>query len=308
MKKKFIKRALTGFVVAVMAATMCLASGAYADDGFSMSPMKQSIVLDPGESYQSSITISNPGTNTSDFAYEVSISPFFVNEDYQSVFESNGSYSQIVDWITLDSPSTGVMAPNESREIFFTINVPSWAPAGGQYASIVVSSGDNPLSEGMTINEKVAIGHIIYAEITGETSKQGDFVEMSVPGFIFSGYIGGSSAIRNNGNTHGVATYTLQVYPLFSDEEIYSNAEEPYTHIIMPGRTYYDNDTVWPGTPAIGIFNVVYTVEYEGVTEQVSKMVIKCPVYLLFLILFVIALIIVWIVMKTKRRKSANKE
>lgn len=304
MKSKILRRALVGVVAAFVATVIFVAPGAYADEGFSMSPMKQSIVLDPGESYQTSVTISNPGTNDTNFSYKVEVKPFYVDENYQSVFEEYEQYSQIVDWITLDSPDTGVIEPNESREILFTINVPSWAPGGGQYASILVSSNGGASGGGMTINETVAMGHIIYAEITGKTSKQGEFLDMSLPGVIFSGYISGSSAIRNTGNTHGEAKYTLQVYPLFSDEEVFSNAEAPYTHYIIPGRTYYDNDTIWPGTPAIGIFNVVYTVEYEGVVKQVSKMVIKCPIYLLFVVLAVFIGIIIWIVMRIRSRRK----
>ena len=304
MKIKVLKRALVGLVTVLVATVFFAVPGVYADEGFSMSPMKQSIVLDPGESYQTSVTISNPGTNSTDFSYKVEVTPFYVDENYQSIFEEYENYSQIVDWITLDSPDTGSIEPNESREILFTINVPSWAPGGGQYATIMVSSDGSAANDGMVINEKVAMGHIIYAEITGKTSKQGEFLEMSVPGFIFSGYIGGNSSIRNTGNTHGEAKYTLQVFPLFSSEEIYSNTDNPHTHYIIPGRTYYDNGTVWPETPAIGVFNVVYTAEYEGITKQVSKMVIKCPIYLLFLVLAVVAGIIIWLVMRIRSRRK----
>jgi hypothetical protein len=312
MKNIFSKQALVGAVITVLAGVGILAPSAYAEgSGFSMSPMKQSIVLDPGETYQTLLSISNPGTNDGDFSYSVRVLPFYVNENYQSVFEENGNYSQIVDWITLDSPTTGSIAPNESRDIYFTISVPEWAPAGGQYASILVSSAGGGSGEGMTINEQVAIGHILYVEITGDTVKQGEFLDVSVPGFLFSGYIGGNSAIKNTGNTHGTAKYTLQVYPLFSSEEIYTNEEEPNTHIIVPDRIYYDNDTVWAKTPAMGIFNVVYTVEYEGVTKQVSKLVIKCPIWLLFIIIFAVVAIIVWIatrILARGKKRTAGRE
>ena len=303
MKSKLLKKTLVGVMV-VFAMAMFTTSGVYAAEGFSMSPMKQSIILDPGESYQTSVTISNPGTNDADFKYKVEVKPFYVDDNYNSIFEEYENYSQIVDWITLNSPNTGSIEPNESREILFTIDVPSWAPGGGQYASILISSDNDSEGAGMLINENVAMGHIIYAEITGKTSKQGEFLDMSLPGIVFSGYIGGSSAIKNTGNTHGEAKYTLQVYPLFSDEEVYSNAETPYTHLIIPGRTYYDNDTIWPETPVMGVFNVVYTVEYEGVVKQVSKMVIKCPIYLLFVVLAVFIGIIIWIVMRIRSRRK----
>ena len=306
MKSKILKRVVSGVMLA-LAFCSCSSLGAFAESGLSMSPMKQSIVLDAGETYQSSLSISNPGTSTFDFKYLVEVKPFYVNDKYESVFEENERYSQIVDWIKLDSPTTGSVAPNETKEIRFTINVPSWAPAGGQYASILVSSAGDDDNKEMTINEKMALGHILFVEIAGDTRKQGEFSDVSVPGFLFSGNITGTSSIKNTGNTHGEATYKLQVYPLFSSEEVYSNEDEPVKKLILPDRTYYSNDVSWDKTPSIGIFNVVYTVEFEGVTKQVSKMVIVCPIWLLFIVLALVAGLVIWLLMKFTSKGKKGK-
>ena len=308
MKYKIFKKTLIGAIVSVIAGMGVMVPKVQAASvGFSMSPMKLNLILNPGETYQTLVSISNPGTSEDDFSYKVEVVPFFVDDEYKSVFEEHGSYSMIVDWITLDSPSTGTIKPNESRDIHFTIDVPRTAPSGGQYASILVSSADTESGEGMTIKETVAIGHIIYAEITGNTVKQGEFTDVSVPGIILDGPITGSSLIKNTGNTHGTAKYTLQVFPLFSGEEVYSNEDEPETHTIIPDRTYY-NETTWENTPGIGIFNVVYTVEYEGVTEQVSKMVIKCPIWIMFLVFLAVAAIVIWFFVMARNRRRARKQ
>lgn len=277
--------------------------------GFSMSPMDQKIVLEPGDSYTSSLRIHNPGDHSTDVTYEVSVEPFYVNDGYSTIFENVNGRGEMANWITIDSPTTGTLKPNETAEISFTINVPENAPAGGQYATVLASSrtkgqsgdGINPM-----IDEVRRIGHLIFAEVAGNTVRQGEIVDANVPSFLLSGNIAGTSSIKNTGNVHGTATYKLQVFPLFSNEEVYTNVENPETHTILPDRTYY-NETAWDKTPDIGIFNVKYTVEFEGVTTEVSKMVIKCPIWLLFIIFFVIAVIIIWIVMRVRARNNASR-
>ena len=309
MKNYFnkLKRVMAGVLAMLFAGIFAATSTAWADDnmvGFSMSPMDQKIVLEPGDSYTSSLKIHNPGTHTTDVEYEISVEPFYVNEDYTTIFENVSNRGMMTDWITINSPTTGILKPNDTAEIVFTINVPSDAPAGGQYATVLASSHSKGQSgEGINpmIDEVRRIGHLVYAEIAGDTVRQGEIMDANVPSFLLSGNIKGTSAVKNMGNVHGTATYRLQVFPLFSDEEVYTNVEKPETHTILPDRTYY-NETEWEKTPSLGVFNVVYSVEFEGVTTEVSKMVIICPVWLLFLILFVVIAIIFWIVMRARSR------
>lgn len=304
-----IKYKLVGFAILVgifiVMSPFALADGSDSV-GFTVSPLREEIVLNPGETYRGTFKVSNPGVQTSNINYEVDVQPFYVDENYNNVFGIPSNRSLIADWISIVSPKSGLLSPNETAEIIFEINVPNDAPAGGQYADIRVSStAVNDKNEGndngSMIGEKIAIGHLVYAEITGETVKQGEIVDAKLPSFLLSGNITGSSSIKNTGNVHSEAKYTLQVFPLFSGEELFTNEENPDTKIILPDRTLY-NETVWDKTPPMGIFNVVYTVEFEGVTTQVSKMVIKCPIWLLFIIIFVIAAIIIYFIAKARKR------
>ncbi len=280
----------------------------YADGKFAVSPMNQKIVLTPGEIYRGSFKITNPADSGTDFRYKISVTPFYVNEDYNILYENNGDYNQIVEWITPDK-TAGTITPNDTEELYFSINVPKDAPAGGQYATITVTSDDNDeLKENaVNIQTNYSIAHIIYAEIAGTTERHGEITEANVQSFLLSGNITGSSAVKNTGNVHGTAKYTLQVFPLFSSEEIYTNEETPLEKTILPDRTLY-NEISWEETPPVGIFNVIYTVEFEGVTTQVSKMVIICPIWLLFIIIFAIFALIFYFVAKSKSRKKVTKE
>lgn len=306
VKKHLILKNLI-MVLFIVPLTLCNILTAYADGKFSVSPMNQKIILTPGETYRSSFKVTNPGTNTANFAYKADVTPFYVNDNYEIIYENNNDYNQIVNWITLDN-SEGIITPNNTIELYFSINVPETAPAGGQYAAITVTSNNNSSSQEGAINiqAKYSIAHIIYAEIAGTTERHGEVLSADLPSFLLSGNITGSSSVKNTGNVHGTAKYTLQVFPLFSNEEVYTNEESPLELTILPDRTLY-NELAWEDTPAIGIFNVIYTVEFEGITTQVSKLVIKCPIWLLFIIIFAIFALIFYFVAKSKARKKATK-
>lgn len=305
-------------------ATLCLSSlsalQVMAERGvtFTVSPMKEKIVLNPGDEHSSTVEVYIPEKYENDIKYTVEIAPFFVDENYNNDFNNTyGTNNEIMKWITIDGPEEGRLSPGETAVIPYTINVPSNAAGGGQYASILISAEEWKDEESSKsddggddihpmVKEEKKIAHTIYAEVTGDITRQGEITDVNVPGFLLSGNIIGSSSVKNTGNIHGEAKYTLQVFPLFSSEEIYTNEESPQDRIVLPGRTLY-NETEWEETPAIGIFNVVYTVEFEGVTAQSSKMVIKCPVWLLFIIIFVIMALIIWIVVKFRARGKKSQ-
>lgn len=310
MKKNIFKKLAVG-LVAIAFSAVGLVGSAFADVSISMSPLTQKLLLQPGETYEGSFRVLDLESNDEDLNFAMTVEPFSVDDDYNVIYENNGDYNQMVDWIVLDRYD-GKVSPGDSITIHFTINVPTDAPAGGQYAAIKATTVNNDESgdaNGSSASVKVEYGvaYTIYAEIAGETHKGGKILSTDVPSFLLSGDISGSASIENTGNVHSDAKYTLQVFPLFSNEEVYTNEENPEVHTILPGKTRYE-EIAWEGTPDVGIFNVVYTVEFEGVTEQVSKMVIKCPVWLLFIIFFVIAAIIIWIVMRVRgRKKNARK-
>ena len=324
--KNIIKRLVIAVVAMIVPAVTIFGSvtPVMADvaKGLTMAPMNEKVIINPGESFQSSFRVSNPAESKEAMEYELSVDPFYSKSGGELVFEKDDidlEHTQMVDWVKFDVATKGKLEPNETREIIYTIDVPQSAPAGGQYAMIgvsTVSNNDdaNGKSDGKNSNASITeikrMGHLIYAEVTGNTVKQGDIYDMNVPSFLLDGNIKGSAAIKNNGNVHGDARYYLQVFPLFSGEEVFTNEEDPTTHTILPNRDYYA-EIVWEDTPAIGFYNVVFKVEFEGETQEIKKMVIKMPVWLIFLILFIVAFLIIWITMKVrskgkKQTKASN--
>ena len=277
-------------------------SASAAGNMFSLSPMYQMITLTPGETYYGNFNVVNPGTSSVDFYYTLTVRPFTTSNDGDISDTENGDYTLMADWIELNK-TEGVVSPNQSEEIRFAINVPENAPAGGQYATIMVTSDRYRVENSdVALREQYRAGHLIYADVAGETVRKGSMTDVDVPGFLFSGNITGSAAITNEGNVHSQATHKLQIFPLFSNEEVFTNEENPKKGWIMPGNTTVSK-VVWEETPSIGIFHVIYNVEYEGVESKVDKIVIICPLWLLFLIILALFLTIFKIIWRKKKEK-----
>ena len=311
-----IKHKLLILVGAVVFAGISCLNLVFADGKkFAISPMSQKVILVPGEVYKGGITVSNPADSTENFNYVVSMSPYSLAEDTTSDdnlggsdFDTRNQYNQIADWIKVDNPK-GEVAPNEQKTVSFEITVPEAAPAGGQYAALIVQEDKDAAANenNIAVDEIMRMAHIIYAEVAGETKRDGEILENNIPGFFTSSPLRASSMVKNKGNVDTQAEYTLQVWPLFSDEEICTNEEKPTEIRVMPETNNYHMEEC--NVPSIGIFRVKQTVKIFDEVSETEKTVLFCPVWILFIIIFVVIAIIIWIVMKIRSRNSAkNRE
>lgn len=280
------------------------------DTVMTISPPSQRMILTPGEDYEASISVSNSSNAKYDLNYSVVVGSlsYAQDEDGNTDYGDLGvdevtSYNQIMNWIELKK-DRGTIAVGGLETIPFVIHVPENAPAGGQYATIIVQNDSvgTMSGEGIAIESAVRFASNIIAEVTGETVKEGNIPENNIPSFLLTNQLLATSLVRNNGNIHTDAEYTLQVWPLFSDEEICTNEENISTSLIMPETERYHTESC--NLPAVGIFRAKQIVKIFGETSIVEKTVIVCPLWLLFLIIFGIAAIIIYFVTRAKARKK----
>lgn len=282
-----------------------------------ISPPREKMILMPGDTFEGSVDVANSATAEKDLKYSVRVGSFGLKEDDNGNTDYNytdvdtvTSYNQIMNWIELEKTS-GVVAPNEVDTVPYKIKVPADAPAGGQYASIIVRNDteDDTENKGMAIQSVVEFAVSILADVAGETRDEGKVIDNNIPSFVLNSPLVASSTVRNDGNVHTDASYILQVWPLFSDEEVCTNEEEPTTSLIMPETERYHAEEC--SLPAIGIFRAKQTVKIFNDTSIVERTIIICPIWLLFIILFVIIGLIIWIFMKISgkgKRKSRQED
>ena len=263
---------------------------------FTLMPMSKEISLQPGEVYRGSITISNPADAESDFHYFVDVTPYSVaGEEYTVDFETKSDWSKIVDWITVEEP-TGTIAPNGQKEVFYTVNVPADAPAGGQYAMLEVKTDESASGDDSTsIRNIFGMGSILYAHVAGETTHEGEILTNSIPGFVTNGQPVVSAYINNAGNVHEIARMTLTVKNSLTGEMVFPVGDETnvFNEIIMPDTTRYITRKLSSLSP-LGVFEVTQDIAYIGDSELAhnSKIMIMCPLWFLVLVILTVGALI----------------
>ena len=274
---------------------------------FTIAPMSHTISMEAGDTYDGYITIANPVNAEEDFDYRVTVAPYAVTgEDYAADFSSKTARTQIVDWITIENP-VGTLKPNESAKIHFVVNTPETAPAGGQYAAIVIgSNSDAEVSGGVSVNNVFEMASIIYAEVTGDTIEDGAVLENSIPGFVTNMPIRVSTLLTNTGNAHEIARISLEVKNFFSATQIYPQPDESgiVDEVIMPETSRYVTRDITNVSP-LGIYEVTQTVDYLGEINQLKQVVVACPIWFMALAIATITAVITSIIfrIKSSRRK-----
>lgn len=279
------------------------------NNSFTILPMSQRFSLEPGEVYTGKVTVVNPADATENFAYKVSVTPYSViGRDYTVDLATENNRSMITKWIKIDEP-TGEIAPNESKDVEFTITVPEDVPAGGQYAAITVASDDSLESnEGVAVQNVFEMASIIYGSVAGETKRGGDILENYVPGFSAVVPVKLRAVLQNEGNIHEDATFIIQVSNAFNGTVILPTEGDDgiYNEVVMP-ETTRDVERNVSNLPSIGVMKISQTIYYNGKVETKEKNVIICPIWFLALVLLTLASIITAIVMTVKRHKKKKK-
>ncbi|MBR3324151.1 hypothetical protein IKG24_01250 [Candidatus Saccharibacteria bacterium] len=261
---------------------------------FIVSPMSQTISLKAGETYQGTLSVSNPADATEDFYFKVAVSPYSITDDsYTPDFETTSEWSNIVNWTKLDV-DTGVLKPNETKKINFTIKVPESASAGGQYMMIGVSSDPNANTDsGTTVRDVYEMASLVLAEIDGKTVHDGRIISNSLPGFVATGVPKTEVVASNNGNIHEIITTTITIKNVFTGQNMIEADGEKnvYETVVMPGSTRTVTRDL-EGLPQLGIFEVEQSVSYLGDNSSTSTILVLCPIWFIVLVIATVASIV----------------
>lgn len=277
---------------------------------FSVLPMSQRFSLEAGQTYEGSIMISNSVNATEDFAYRVSVTPYsIIGDSYAADFSTVNAYTTITDWITIDNP-TGLLHPNEHHSIHFTITVPDDAPAGGQYAALVVGEDPNAetlTAEGVNVSNVLQLASVIYADVTGIIKRDGEILDNYLPGFSLDNHVTASAIVQNRGNVHSDAIIAINVDNLLTGESIFPIEEDDdkFREIVMPESTRYITRTI-DNLPPLGIIKLRQTVYFNDIVSTKEQTLIICPLWFIFLVTFAIVSVITLLIARHHHRRKTK--
>ena len=272
-----------------------------------ISPATTSVSLKPGATMDYSLVINNEKNENLDIT--VYATPFSVqNENYDVDFEKETNRTQLSRWIefvnndgsVVKTLKTTVPAHTKSN-ITYRVTIPQDIPAGGQYASIFVQTGDNakPL-ETSGLQAISRVGVIVYGRSNGDTEEKAEIVETNLPVFLLNGPVTASALVKNLGNTDIEASYDFTVTSIVGTELYHKDGKEP----ILPDASRRMTQE-WDSTQPMGIFRVSYRIEtVGGVVYDQTKLIIIMPVYMIILAVFVLTLLIIWIIILVRKRRE----
>lgn len=280
-------------------------------DMFLITPMTQKIALEPGQVYDGSVRVANPADSTRDFTFTSGVSPYTVIDDeYTASLSERNNRTMIADWITIEDPS-GTLEPNETKDIHFTITVPENAPSGAQYAAIVISQDETTKEQsGIKVDNVFEIASIIYAEVAGETIRDGNIIENTLPSFTTTLPITATAKLDNHGNVHNEATIIISAKNNLTGE-VYlptDTNEGRYSELILPDTTKNISRDI-EDLPGLGIVHVEQTIYYNGFVSTESRDIVICPIWFMALIALTILLfiaIIVRLIIRHRRKPSLD--
>lgn len=296
---------LLGALFAAVLSFSIFSHGTYAAEKFKIhigiSPVQDKMELQPGESYSGTFKVQNLGTDS--FTFKLSVSPFQVkNQEYDQDLVTQNSYTKISSWVTFPVDSA-TLKPGDTKEMNYTINVPTDVPAGGQYAVISASTSDG--SDG-SIRSSKSVGMKIIARVAGTTRESGEIVNNLIDTFFTKAPIRATSLVSSDSNVDITAKYSMNVYSFITNRLAYSSENDENfikERTILP-ETKYFRESKWDGSPALGIFKVRQTVELLGKVSTNEKVVIICPLWLLLIIVVIVILMIFFIINSIKQRKT----
>ncbi|HVN26509.1 MAG TPA: hypothetical protein VMT99_02545 [Candidatus Paceibacterota bacterium] len=308
-----MKNALKGLmaiaIVAAVALPLAHAQTQTVGTGIKVQPALFEQLVNPGDTFSTSITVTNPDPTAKQFTVTVeNISDMTATG--QPVFTSSSvpEYG-LSSWVSIANPVITIPA-NGSAVVPFTITVPKTAAPGGHYGAIFVTLGaKRPAFTGTGIGYEV--GSLIDLRIAGEATEDAQIQEFSTDKGLYQAPDVTFTAIaHNDGNVLLRPRGPIDIMNMFG-QKVGEAIMNDGNAAIFPG-TDRSFTAHWTGTGfMMGRFDAVMSLTYgdqgqKTVSREVSFWIIPVvPIIAVLGSILFFVLIFVWSVRAYVRRRVA---
>jgi hypothetical protein len=162
---------------------------------------------------------------------------------------------------------------------------------------------DSTSGAGASLQTVGRVGSLIYADLGGETRREGELLSFEQPTFA-EAKLKPTSQIKNTGNIDFSFNHTAVVKTLFG-KEVFNNS---ISRSVLPSTTR-EVTQEWTEAPSIGLYLVSNKISFLSQTPvDETKLVYVGPVWILIVILTILGLILILIVLIIVKKVRNNKK
>ncbi len=264
MKRKVFS--LSVLVLSVVFGMLLFPSAGFAQVGISLFPIKFRVTINPGDTYSDTVTVMNPNS------FPIGVQPEIENigggdEGAITLIAGDAPYG-LMSWIQMTKdPFT--LAPNERRQVPFSIVIPKDGEPGGHYGAILFRAiqPTNGTSTQSGVGVSGRVGSVILVEVPGATQKTGELYNFTGPSYMSHGPVTFTFHVKDTGNTHFDPTGAVTVSGWFM-----ADAVLPFeSRVVFPGysRTF---TATWPSRYAFGPLTAKVEVQMPDGGTQVATL------------------------------------
>lgn len=267
----------------VVAAIMPLSVSAQVDDkGLLIAPLREEKSVSAGQSQDGRFFVGNYTDKPMDV--KLTTKQFTaVGKDYHYAFNDTDKQ-----WVRL-SETTMKLQPQERREIAYTVVVPSDAPPGGQYFSLIASTNSDK-DGGLPITLQAAT--LLYLTVAGNVRYESTLMDASIPAVTIDRKVPYVFDVENGGNSH----FSGLFYAKTSEEM--SSVER----IILPETSrQFEGSVLLPQLP--GFYEITYG--YDGDHDMAASkkaIVLYLPPWVIIAIILIIVGVL-WLLERRLRHR-----
>ena len=293
-------RLITTFVAGAAVAVFALSgtAGAATTSSFQISPPTANYAADPGVQQKGTIKVTN--LTAAPLSVRVSKQNFVAKGEegeIELVDDANPLYS-LAPWFNFDELQLDVPGLG-TKELHYTVDIPTGAEPGGRYGSIVFNTVAPKLPNGQSgaaVQQQIA--GIVFQRINGAANEK-LAVKSFAPEKSFSEYgpVTLLARINNTGSVHEKASGTIIIKNMFGFKVDTIALDE---HFIIPGATRRLKN-VWPSPKQHPILFGNYSAElnatYGGgqkLSATTSFTILPWRIVLAILITLLILFIVFW--------------